>query len=136
VAQKHSSGRELIGALVAPLSIPAIFSVIGLIPGQGVWGVLEIFISAIFSYMGMFLFGLPVIYYLKNKGALTLAWVVGIGAVVGIVVWLIFMGLLAIVLGSSSEVGIFSLIFGAVMGFIVSLTYGLISGVKVGGHAT
>jgi len=135
----NSRNREMVGVIVAPLVIPFALLIFigtsGLFGEQGVFSVFAVTTSVIFSYLGMLVLGLPVIIFLKKFGRYSLGWVFVAGAVCGAIVWFVFLGLFSGSLYSESGVSYLSVVAGAVLGAMVSLTYSLIAGIGVSGRA-
>ena len=134
----NSRDREIAGVIIAPLVIPFVvfvFGASGAFGAQGVISLVAIFSSVIFSYSGMFILGLPAVYFLKRFGRFNLGWVLVAGVVGGAVVWFVFLELFSRSLESESGVSYLSIVSGAIMGSLVALTYGLIAGVRTSGRA-
>jgi len=87
-----------------------------------------------FSYVPCFLFGIPLVSYLKKKQRLNAVNVVTSGAVLGTVVFYVFGIVFSVFLGSSKNVipELAELVSGAILGVLVALPFSLIAGLPFG----
>ena len=83
--------------------------------------------ALVFSYAGFLILGLPVLMLLTRLGILNLAAVLFCGAVLGVLVFLLFLLTLGAVLESSSPFHPLAYVWGAALGFAVALCYGLLA---------
>jgi hypothetical protein len=91
-----------------------------------IWWV--VVVAAIFSYLGFFLIGKPIVRRLARFMTLGLASITAIGAIAGTVVFAIFGFVLAFLLSSITDFSFGSVIYGGILGASVALIYGLIAG--------
>ena len=129
-----SAVRQRLAFAMAP-ALPALWIFIFLEytnPGAsgGVWEILIFAIALSVSYLSCFLLGAPLILFLKNKRHLNLIYITIGGAMLGGVVFYIFGIVLAMTLNTPRTMVpyLFELIWGAALGILVALPFGLISG--------
>jgi hypothetical protein len=97
---KRSAAAFILAPLCVPLTV-APFASLFLFPdpAQTPWVVITTIISAIFTYLGVFVLGLPAFLFLRSRGWTDL-WVAAIaGFLIGIVTWIAFMICLVLFLG-------------------------------------
>lgn len=88
--------RSTTAFLVAPLWVPLIavpyaWFVMFPYPEQHMWVVVAGVVSALFAYVGVFLFGMPLFFFLRARNWTSL-WIAGLaGLTIGTVMWLAFM---------------------------------------------
>ena len=131
--------RQRVAFALAP-ALPALFYFILLeytSSGDtgGVWDILIFAIAISVSYVSCFLLGAPLISFLKRKQHLNLVYLSVGGAVMGAVVFYLFGFGLAATLDSSRTVMpyLFELTWGAALGMLVALPFGLIAGYPLRG---
>jgi len=132
---RFRSFQTLLAVLVAPWAAPAAIAVSISLPTGAQEGFADYWVflsvSLIASYLGVVLLGLPVAYFLDRQRWLNLATLAVGGALSGIVVFWLFLFLLVQVVFRSSE-SLFPWIFwGAPLGLLVALVFGVIGGVPV-----
>ncbi len=93
------------------------------------WNSFIVLFALFGSYLGTLVFGMPIVFLLRGLKLLNLPVLVLSGTVMGVLVFYIFMQLLSFLLESASSFTVGILIWGAVFGFTVSITFGLISGI-------
>ena len=123
-----------IGIFVAPLAPVMVFMVLSLWKGAGleVFSGLGtvIFPTYIVSLLFMVLVGMPIIYFLESHNLNSMPFLLAAGVASGTLCWALFSWLFAALLGSYVEFNLTLLAVGGGYGFITSLTYGLVTGVK------
>lgn len=127
--------RVLFGLFLAPISLP-----ICLLAGMtfsdgslsGAWGYAGMVSVTVVSYLGTFFIGLPLVIYLRNKNKLSFPRLAVCGGISGIAVLFLTSVALAAFLDSITSFTWQSLVWGAAMGLIISLTFGVIAGVGNG----
>jgi uncharacterized BrkB/YihY/UPF0761 family membrane protein len=133
-ASKMLVTRQRLAFALAP-ALPALYFLVVLYPtSSGDTGrnyvVLMLLIALSVSYLSCFLLGAPLISFLKRKRHLNTIYLSIGGAVLGAVVFYIFgFGFSALLDSSRSMVPSFSeLVYGAALGVLVALPFGLIAG--------
>ena len=126
--------RNVIAILLAPLAAPLMAVGIPVIDSGFTWPFNSsdiwwiIVVAAIFSYSGFFLIGKPVVRRLARSMTLGLLSITTVGAIAGIVVFVIFGIVLAFLLRSTTDFSFGAVIYGGILGASVALIYGLIAG--------
>lgn len=126
--------RKLLAIIVAPL-MPAIAIIGESILTTMSWPFnqtdykLIILSSVVMSCLGLLIFGFPGIKILQKRSMLSLINLGIYGAVCGTFVFIVFLLGLGFFLNSTGEFSVGSIIGGAVLGSLVAITYGLISGI-------
>jgi hypothetical protein len=121
--------RYLKAILISPI-VPVVFISIALFPNSNSsWNILILLCALITSYLGTLLFGIPTIKLLKYYNLLNLPLLVLSGSIMGIIVLCIAMLLLGLLLGSTASFNFATVVWGAIFGFCVSITFGLIAGI-------
>lgn len=133
---KMSSARTVLAFLVAPV-FPVLFSLYeygDIESGNGV-SLLIVLIAFPVSYGASLLVGLPMIKILRRKQLLNIVTVTIGGAIFGAIAFYLFGFLFAALLESSRPVApnTFELLYGAMLGVLVALPFGLIAGYPVTG---
>ena len=128
------SSRLFLAAILAPLSIPTVLIVLIIFGGpafQGIWGVFAIGISIVFSYVGTWVLGIPIFYWLQRRGWLSTSTLVLCGSLIGAVVWFLFLQLLGWMLESSGSYSLDNVMWGAALGAFVAAIFGLIGKIEM-----
>ncbi|WP_227818274.1 hypothetical protein [Nitrogeniibacter aestuarii] len=127
--------RLVLATLVAPLAVPVALVVVPVI-SCACWPfyydlpwILGFAVPV--SYLATLLVGLPLTRLLKKKNRLNLQFLVAGGTLMGTMVFYIFSVFLGLLLTSSPvlEFSTYAALFGAVLGLLVSLTFGLVAGI-------
>lgn len=129
--------RTRLAYTLAP-ALPALFFLIWLNPFNSAIAIISVlFVSLAVSYSSCFLFGLPLIPYLKRKQRLNIIFISIGGAVLGMVVVYVAGFGVAATLGSTKSVipELSELLWGAALGLLVALAFGLIAGYPLTGTA-
>lgn len=123
--------RKVLAAILAPSIIPMIFS---MITGFGYKAGM---ISAIFTYSGMYLFGIPSMIFLKKINRLDAGYLSLLGVIFGAFVYIIFMVIFTYTLegefifNPTLKEMMASVVIGGLMGFITAFSFSLISGIPL-----
>ena len=120
------NSRNFKAFLIAPL-IPVVVACVSIpLTMSYFWSFVIIFLSALSSYSGTLIFGIPTLKLLKTHGYLNLMTLSLAGTFWGIIVFYLATSL---IFGTYNEFNIITVLYGAVLGFFVSITYGLIAGI-------
>ena len=99
------------------------------------WAILTVTFALVAGYVGYFVVGIPLIYFLRRMGWLTLPILVFSGTAAGIVILGGVGKLLGILLGSSGPFDLSYILsyvlWGGMLGFVVALLFSLIAGIPV-----
>jgi hypothetical protein len=136
----RTKSRLIAAVLLAPWAAPAPFILIAFAEGGGSAFqsglVPTVFYSALVAYLGLFLVGLPIAKALKHLGYLNVPAIAFLGVLAGVLIFYAFMLLFGVLLGSSAVFGIKQLAWGAALGFVVAVAFGVISGITMRWRAT
>ncbi len=121
--------RFYMALLISPLAPVVPFSFMPLVNNSIQFNLIIFFFALATSYLGTIIIGLPTVKILKHFNILNLPSLVLLGTISGILVFYLCGFLLDLFLDSKSGFHISTVIWGAAFGFIVSLTFGLISGI-------
>jgi hypothetical protein len=124
--------RLVIATIVAPCSAP-ITIILAAVVQCGCWPFHYdlpwiVGFSLITGFVGLCAVGLPLVYVLRRVGRLNLISLALSGALAGVLVFYLFGRLLAFLLESSGPFNLLSAVWGAALGFILALVFGLIAG--------
>ena len=123
------NSRFVKAILLSPL-IPVLFiSIVVPFKNNFQFSILILFSAVVVSYAGTLLFGIPAVMLLKRFNMLNLPILVLFGTVLGIIILYVALFLLGVVQVSNSGFDLTAGIWGAILGFCVSLTFGLIAGI-------
>ena len=125
--------RSLIAAMIAPWAAPAVLILLPVVQSRS-WPFhyelpLIVTCSIVFSYLGSFALGLPLVHVLRRVGWLSLTSLTLSGALAGALVFYVFFQLLGVVLASSAPFGTLQILWGVSLGFSVALVFGVIAGI-------
>ena len=120
--------RDKVALAVTPLLVPIVFVVFAIFEGSSIWNTFGVLLALVFSYLGMLVVGLPVIFWLKNKEKLSLIYLIFVGGIVGAMVWNTFLFSLGFLLDSTAQLSVVSLFGGALIGAVHGLVFSLLSG--------
>ena len=129
-----SEQRFQLASVIAPCT-PAVLIFIGSFQVPSFpWDFLIVGLAFLTGYLGFFIFGFPLIYLLRREGLLSFPILMLSGPVFGVFVFYLFSLFLNFLLGSSApfELTPFELaasLWGALLGFSVALSFGLIAGI-------
>ena len=134
VMRLNLSKREITGAFIAPLTAIIIFIALIWSFGLGAKELGKIAIYAtLFSYVGMFFVGIPIVLGLKKPEDLRLVPLALLGGVAGL---FIYSFSLYVYTKGESSLSAGTMIFGFLEGMIVAITYGVIAKIKIRGIAS
>jgi len=126
----------IVATLFAPLSAPLVNFLFPILSSGGEWPynqtdyLLVIIVSASCAYLALFVIGIPIYWILKRRRMLSLLTLSIAGAVSGALAFEFFLYLFAVMMKSTPGVFVSALAWGASLGFLVALTFGLIAGVS------
>ena len=131
---RFRSFQTLLAVMVAPWAAPAAIAVSMSLLGSARgstddWVILWISLGA--SYLGVVFLGLPVAHFLDRRRWLNLATLAVSGALSGIAVFWLFLFLLVHVVFDSREALFPWTLWGAPLGLVVAVVFGVIGGVPV-----
>ena len=121
----YNLGKALV---IAPLIIPGLMTILPLLFGGGfnpLW-ITIILITMVTCYLATVIVGLPAFYLLNRFNCLNLITLTLSGIVLGIA----FFTIILIPFNGLDDV-LIQLLWGAILGFVTSLSFGLLAGVKV-----
>lgn len=93
------------------------------------WTFLMVGLALLTGYLGFLAVGLPLVYMLRRVGLLSLPALMLSGAVFGVLVFYLFSLFLDFLLGSPASFKLMASLLGALLGFSVALSFGLIAGI-------
>ncbi len=93
------------------------------------FSIIILLFALITSYLGTLVFGVPMVKLLQRFNFLNLPTLVFAGTLLGILLFYVGVFSLTLLLNSKSDFNTYTIIGGAISGFIVSLTFGLMSGI-------
>jgi len=123
----------IVASLLAPLSAPLANFLSPILARGGQWPynqtdyVLVMAVSTLCAYLALFFVGIPIYWILKRLQVLNIFTLSVGGAVSGALLFHIFLGL---IFWSSPGISLFGVLWGAFLGLLVALTFGLIAGVR------
>ena len=91
---------------------------------------ISLMLSTAFSYLGFFVFVYPLFVFLEKKNKLSVFAFFISGLVGGALVYLVFVLLMGSVFGSTSEISIKQVLFGAFLGVFVALVFCYFAGIR------
>lgn len=124
--------KSIIGVLVAPFA-PVLVILIPLVSGRAGldadFGIV-IYPAYTVAFLSIVLVGLPVVYILERRNLKTMPMLLACGFAAGVLCWALFLEFITTWFGSGLKYDLLLVVVGGGFGFITSLTYGLVTGVR------
>lgn len=122
-------------AIAASPLVPAMISLVPMLHSESSqFNILALGLALLTCYLGLIVIGLPLVHLLMHFGWLNLLVLTITGALAGIVVFTLFLQGLEAILKSHSPIQFIQILWGAGLGLISALSFGLISGIA--SHST
>ena len=126
--------RSVLAAALAPLSVPLLFAITFVLSSGSAslgWTVFAFLTASLISYAGLVFIGMPLVWLLERIEMLNL-WTILLAGVIGGATYTAIIEFVFDYSPESAETfGVGSVVFGAVCGFLVALTFGLIAGARL-----
>ncbi|MFV1985455.1 MAG: hypothetical protein ACC657_18040 [Thiohalomonadales bacterium] len=126
--------RKILAFVIAPLTPAALQIILPVMISQS-WPFNQtdykiiIAVSTITSFIGLFIIGIPLIIWLRKINRLSITNLSLAGVLSGAVIFYLFWLLLGLALQTSAIYGVYPLIYGSTLGFVVAFTFGMVSGI-------
>jgi hypothetical protein len=129
-----NESRFKLAMVVAPIApvILIVFAHLFLPYGFGNAFPLAVIFSLATSYLGFFLFGLPMLSLLRRSGYLNFGTLLAAGAVAGMVAFAAFLFVFGLLLGTPGSYGLLELGWGVALGLVVAILFGFVAGITRG----